>query len=331
MTRLDEVPTIDIAPFLDGSQEGKARVATQVRQACEEVGFFLISGHGVPQALIKKVRDVANGFFDLPLEEKLKSQGDSNVVASSGFEVMGKTALAKSLDKATPPDYREAYKIGVIDIPVDDPYYNSAKGKKFFPPVVWPKRPGAFRHVCEEYHRTMDRLAAQIMRIFACALDLDDDYFADKMDKAVNRLNILRYLPQTVPPLDGQLRAGEHTDYGTLTILLAEDKPGGLQVRMRNGTWVDVHPSEETFVINIGDMMMHWTNDHWISNLHRVANPPAEHAGVPRLSIVFFQKPNYDAVIRCLDKTTEPKYAPITAGDHWYSKNVKHHTPIEAD
>ena len=114
-----------------------------------------------------------------------------------------------------------------------------------------------------------------------------------------------------------------------MTILLAEDKPGGLQVRTRGGTWVDVRPPDGTFVINI-DMMMHWTNDRWISNLHRVANPPREHATVPRLSLVFFQKPNYDAEIRCLDQTQTPKYAPTTAGDHWYEKNAKHRPPVKA-
>ena len=326
---LDQVPTIDISGFLNGSPEWRTRVVAQVRQACEEVGFFLIAGHGVPSRLIKDIRDVSNEFFGLPLEEKLKAHLDPSLVGSSGFEVMGKTALARSLGNSTPPDYREAYKISVLDVREDDPYYTSDEGRKYFPPNVWPAKPARFQQVYEEYYRTVDKLAAHIMRIFALALDVDEDFFADKMDKAVNRLNAVQYLPQEELPVEGQLRAGEHTDYGTLTILLAEDKPGGLQVRLRNKKWVDVRPPEGTFVINIGDLMMHWTNDRWISNLHRVANPPPEHANVARLSIVFFQKPNYDAEISCLDKSQNAKYAPTTAGAHWYEKNAKHRPPVK--
>jgi isopenicillin N synthase-like dioxygenase len=206
--------------------------------------------------------------------------------------------------------------------------------RKYFPPNVWPPRPVGFRRIYEDYYRTMERLAAHLMRVFALALDLDERFFADKMDKPVNKVTAIRYPAQTEPPVEGQLRAGEHTDYGTLTILLAEDKPGGLQVKLRNGRWVGVRPPPGTFVINIGDLMMQWTNDHWLSNLHRVVNPPREFADVPRLSIVFFQKPNYDAEIRCIEKysgTASPaKYAPTTAGAHWYAKNAKSRPPTKS-
>jgi isopenicillin N synthase-like dioxygenase len=248
---------------------------------------------------------------------------------------MGKAALARSLGKGSPPDYREGYKIGTLNVPQGDPYYHSHEARKFFPPNVWPPEPAGFRQVYEDYYRVMERLAADIMRIFALALDVDEHFFADKMDKPVNKVTVIRYPAQAVAPIEGQLRAGEHTDYGTLTILLAEDKPGGLQVKLRNGGWVDVRPAPGVLVINIGDMMMRWTNDHWVSNLHRVANPPRALAHVPRLSVVFFQKPNYDAEIRCIEKyagtTFVPKYAPIRAGDHWYAKNAKSRPPTKGD
>jgi isopenicillin N synthase-like dioxygenase len=332
--RLDTVPTVDIGPFLAGSQSDRAEVVSEVRRACEDIGFFLICGHGVPGALVERIRTVSNAFFDLPIEEKLKSRTDSAIVGASGFEVMGKAALARSLGKESPPDYREGYKIGVLSIPDHDPYYQSEEARKYFPPNVWPARPTDFRRIYEDYYRVMERLSADIMRIFALALDLDEHFFVDKMDKPVNKLTAIRYPAQTVPPGKGQLRAGEHTDYGTLTILLAEDKPGGLQVKLRNGAWLDVHPPNGTFVINIGDLMMRWTNDHWISNLHRVVNPPREFSEIPRLSIVFFQKPNYDAEIKCIEKyagTHSPaKYAAIMAGDHWYEKNAKSRPPAKA-
>jgi len=333
-TPQQSVPTINLAPFLAGNSAGRSQVVSEVRRACEQVGFFLVSGHGVPDSLIDGIRAISNEFFELPIDEKLKSRCDPGIVGASGFEMMGKAALARSLGKESPPDYREGYKIGVINVPDNDPYYHSKGARKFFPPNVWPERPARFREIYETYYRVMERLAADIMRIFALALDLDEPFFADKMDKPVNKVAAIRYPAQTIAPVEGQLRAGEHTDYGTLTILLAEDKPGGLQVKLRNGTWVDVRPPAGTFVVNIGDMMMQWTNDHWISNLHRVVNPPREFANVPRLSIVFFQKPNYDAEIRCIEKyagaRSAPKYPVITAGDHWYQKNAKSRPPTKS-
>jgi isopenicillin N synthase-like dioxygenase len=325
--QLTAIPNIDISPFLAGSANGRAQVVADVKKACEQVGFFMISGHGVANDLIRHIRNVSYQFFDLPIEQKSKSACDPKIVGASGFEVMGKTALARTIGKSTPPDYREAYKITSVDVKEDDPYYQSEYAAKFFPPTIWPEQPADFRSTYEEYYRAMQRLSIYIMRIFALALDLDEHFFDDKIDKAVNRLNAVMYPAQTELPADGQLRAGEHTDYGTLTILLAEDKPGGLQVRLRSGDWVNVCPPEGAFVINIGDMMMHWTNDHWISNLHRVANPPREFADVPRLSIVFFQKPNYNAEIKCIEayagEATTAKYQPMTAGEHWYAKNEK--------
>src|SRR5262249_4511694 len=125
---LTSVPTIDLAPFLAGSSEGRAKVVAEVKRACEEVGFFMISGHGVPLTLIEGIRQLPHRFFEQPMEEKRKSKSDPSVVGSSGFEIMGTTGLARSLGKITPPDYREAYKIGV-EVPPGDPYYLKPEAK----------------------------------------------------------------------------------------------------------------------------------------------------------------------------------------------------------
>ena len=92
------------------------------------------------------------------------------------------------------------------------------------------------------------------------------------------------------------MRAGAHSDYGSLTILLATAGAGGLQVRDGHGTWIDVEPVPNTFIVNLGDLMAQWTNDRWVSTLHRVANPPPDRrAGSRRASIAFFHQPNHDA------------------------------------
>ena len=136
-------------------------------------------------------------------------------------------------------------------------------------------------------------------------------------------------IPRAVPiPAPGQLRAGAHTDYGAITILEVEEAPGGLQVRTRAAAWVDVSVVREGFVINIGDLMMTWTNDRWLSNMHRVVNPPADAAGsTRRQSMVYFANCNPDARIECLPGCHGPgnpvRHAPITAGEHRRAKLAK--------
>jgi isopenicillin N synthase-like dioxygenase len=106
-----------------------------------------------------------------------------------------------------------------------------------------------------------------------------------------------------------------------MTILMGEDEVGGLQVRTRHGNWIEVQTRPEFFVINIGDLLMQWTNDKWISNLHRVSNPPSEVAtSARRISIVFFHQPNYDALVQCIPTCTDsknpPRYKPVLSGNY---------------
>jgi isopenicillin N synthase-like dioxygenase len=127
------------------------------------------------------------------------------------------------------------------------------------------------------------------------------------------------------------LRAGAHSDYGSLTIVRQEDRPGGLEVRDKDGQWLPIKAIPGTFVVNIGDLMMQWTNDTWVSTMHRVANPPPEKAGdSDRISLVFFHQPNYDAMVECLPSCLapgeKPRYAPVSSGDHLRSKFVRQTT-----
>ena len=169
------------------------------------------------------------------------------------------------------------------------------------------------------------------MKLFAVGLALPENFFQDKIDRHISMFRVLSYPNQLQEPEPGQLRAGAHSDYGSLTIVRVENKPGGLQVCNRAGAWVDVPFVPDSFVVNIGDLMMQWTNDTWISTLHRVANPPREQAGDSlRQSLVFFHQPNYDAVVSCLPGCLAPgevpKYPPISSGDHLRNKFVKQTT-----
>ncbi|MCC7275395.1 MAG: isopenicillin N synthase family oxygenase, partial [Alphaproteobacteria bacterium] len=313
------VPVIDLAPFRSGDASARRAIGVAVDRACREVGFLTVVGHLVPDGLVARTQAAARAFFDLPVAEKAAVRRAAPAF-NRGWGAVGEESLAKSLGVGAPADYKEYLGIGPVDVD-DDPYFHRPEAFPHFAENRWPARPTDLRPAFTAYFRAMERLAAELMAAFATALDLPDGFFADKIDRQCGSLRAINYPAQAAGPADGQLRAGAHTDYGSLTILKTEDRPGGLQVRRADGVWIDVAPTPESFIVNIGDLMAMWTNDRWISTLHRVANPPADAAERSRrLSLVFFHQPNYDALIECLpscrDADHPAKHPPITSGAH---------------
>jgi len=318
------VPLIDIAPFEGSDPRAHRTVVEQVRAACERIGFFLIAGHGVPDALIDDTYGAARDFFDLPEAEKLKIARLKSE-ASRGYNRMADQSLSYSHGQAAPPDLQESLNFGPMDIP-DTPYFRQGLGAVHFAPNKIPLQPPRLMPLARAYYGALEGLAARVMRIFAGALELPSDFFDGKIDRHITTMRFVNYPDQDEAPRDGQLRAGAHSDYGSLTILRIEDAPGGLQVRDRDGQWVDVPAIPGSFVINIGDLMQQWTNDRWVSTVHRVVNPPRDKAlGSRRISLVFFHQPNYDADVACLPSCQSaddpPRYPPTTSGAHWRAKN----------
>jgi isopenicillin N synthase-like dioxygenase len=312
------VPIIDIHPFLNGDDSAKRAVAAEVDRACRDIGFLIISGHGVAPELLARMRAVSNAFFDLPMAEKLKVAQPAKDV-TRGYIGIEQESVGRSRDaNATAGDLNESLMIGPVDA-VDPAYASAPAAGKHFAPNLWPDAPADLRDTFSTYYREMGQLATQLMRIFALGLGLDEHHFDASVDKHISRLRVRNYPAQSETPVPGQIRAGAHSDYGSLTILATEDKPGGLQVFNAAGEWVDVPIVPDCFIINIGDLMARWTNDAWVSTLHRVVNPPADAgAASRRLSVVFFHNPNYDAEIRCIPTCAgdAPKYPATTSGEH---------------
>ena len=317
---LMQVPVIDIAPYRGGDRAAARRVADRVGEACRDIGFLVIAGDGIDPALVARVDATARAFFDLPLEEKLRVARPAPDVTRGYIPLEGE-AVAASRGEVTPGDLNESLMIGPVDVPDGDPYFTAPEAGKHFHPNLWPERPRDLRHAWTAYFRAMGDLAAAIMRLFATALDEPEDFFDDKVDRHISRLRVRNYPEQPEPPRPGQLRAGAHADYGSLTILKAEANPGGLEVCNQAGEWVEVPIVSGTFVVNVGELMARWTNDRWPATLHRVVNPPrAQALGSRRQSIVFFHNPNYDAEIRCVPSCADPahpsRYPVTTSGEH---------------
>jgi isopenicillin N synthase-like dioxygenase len=312
---MQRIPIIDLSAARIGGLASRRAIANDIDAACREIGFFTITGHGVPVAAMDELRSQAHAFFALPLEEKYKA---IHPVPGTprGYRAQGQEALALANAGTTPSDLKEFYHFGRESWP-EETYYTGPEGRRYFIANLWPAIPEGFPKAAAAYYTEMEKLATFMMRLAALALGLEEHFFDDKIDRHITAMRLNFYPEQTSAPKPGQLRAGAHTDYGAFTILNGESAPGGLQVLTKNGQWIDVETDPETFVINIGDLLMRWTNDRWVSNTHRVVNPPASVASqAKRLSIAFFQQPNYDALIECIAPPGKAKYPSVRSGEY---------------
>ncbi|MEM7500396.1 MAG: 2-oxoglutarate and iron-dependent oxygenase domain-containing protein [Pseudomonadota bacterium] len=331
--RDQEIPVVDLRPYFEEGESGKAAVARAVDKACRAIGFLVISGHRIDEALIESMRKVSRRYFDLPTDEKLRLKMPPD--RYRGYTPMGTEGLAASLDEVAPPDLKESFSIGPVDA-VDDEYHGSERAGAFFAPNTWPEQPGEMREVWESYYREMESLATSLMRVFALALDLPERWFDDKVDRHITNFSVIHYPEPDGDPVPGQLRAGAHTDYGSLTILQKDAAAGGLQVQRDDGSWIDVPNLPGTFVVNLGDLMAEWTNDRWRSTMHRVVLPDVDsRSKSDRYSMTFFHQPNYDAVVECIptccDEGNPARYGKTTSGEHVVMKINKHRAPDQVE
>ena len=292
------VPIIDISPLLEGTPEGSARVAASIGAACRGIGFFYITGHGVNPALVAEVFAASAAFFALPVDVKRLVAIDQT---NRGYVSLG----AESLDPTSTSDNKEAFNIGV-DHPPSDP--RVASQQPFFGANQWPDRPVGFRRIMLQYFDALLTVSRHIHRAFCIDLGVSPATFFDAA--LVEPLAFLRLLQY--PATGGT--AGAHTDYGNVT-LLAQDTVGGLEVLTRTDklNWVPAPVVPGSFVCNIGDCLMRWTNDVYVSSPHRVRSVP----GAVRRSVAFFCDLNGSTPVVCLptcrrEGEANPRYAPTT-------------------
>ncbi len=286
-----QVPVIDIGALRASDPAALRTLAGQIGVAARETGFFSVVNHGVPADLIAAVFAQSAAFFAQPLERKaevgIESSPEFRGYARIGYE---------QFDEAHPPDAKESFDIG--------PDRN-----------LWPAGLPGFRATLERYYAALLALTVAIHRPIALDLGVDEHFFASAFEGAVAIARLLYYPPHP-GTFDGTLHgSAPHTDYGNVTFL-AQDDAGGLELRARDGTWIGIAPTPGAFVCNIGDCLMRWSNDVYVSNLHRVVN----RSGRARYSVAFFGDPAADAMVACLPScaTAErpAKYPPVTYGDY---------------
>jgi isopenicillin N synthase-like dioxygenase len=357
-TKRTDIPLIDLSPWISPSQsqsttkEGISKeqleVVCEIHKACREVGFFMITNHGFNDTLMDHAWKASKEFFDLSLEEKLLHKTTNEKEYPYGFEQSETLVRGKALDsrdgsvgniertsrEPQASDRKETFAIGPS---------NPDSG---MPSRRWAESPNLstdFRPILEAYYRHMEGLATVLLRIFALALEEPITYFDDKMDRHMSALRLVNYYPLAEPPSEGGIddnnfslvRAGAHTDYGALTILAAKDK--GLQVLLtseddnndRKQEWVSVPVVPRTLIVNLGDLMQRWTNDEWVSTMHRVVMP-STHARERRYSMAYFVNINGETLIEPLPSCRNGedhndismKYPAITAREHLMAKHL---------
>jgi isopenicillin N synthase-like dioxygenase len=321
---MQDFPIVDISSYRSDSMNSKQSLARTVDEVCRQTGFLAIVGHGIPSQTTAAAWHAGRCFFDLPLEQKLEV-GMPYSDYPYGYAPLRTEMLAGSIGKHTPPDLKESFSIGPLRRSVDSSVDDDQESVFRYAPNQWPRKPAELRAAWSAYYEEMEKLAATMMRIFALALELPENFFADKIDRHTSAMRALNYPDLSAPPVPGQLRAGEHSDYGSLTILLTEPAPGGLEIFTADRTWLEVPVVEGSLIINIGDLMARWTNDRWVSTLHRVRCPPADWTGTTRRqSIAFFHQPNWDAEISCIPTCLgiggKAKYEPVRSGAYLMEK-----------
>ncbi|CAB9504231.1 Probable iron/ascorbate oxidoreductase DDB_G0283291 [Seminavis robusta] len=304
------VPIIDLSAFSGGvggdngtAAEEQKKVAIQLRNACEHVGFFYITGHGCDEKVMDTMSDHTSKFFDMPAEDKIKLEARNNPLWR-GYNSVETGAHSCTPEDAAenPPDLKESFTIGAESTP-------SAKSP-MHGPNQWPDETNngsslkGFEAAARLYWESLsDIVGTRLMQALAMSLDLPPDFFTSKAQRKPHSQMVLLRYPPTAP---------------------ASENSEGLEVRRADGSWMSAAPlkdNKHAFVVNLGDMMKYWTNDRYQSTEHRVTNPSSTNT---RHSIPFFLAVDYDTKVEtiasCRDYRGGEVYDPCQSGEYILGK-----------
>jgi len=284
--------------------------AQAMGESYARTGFAIVADHGLDADVIARALDATKAFFALP-EEVKRLYHVVGGAGQRGYVPFGMEA-AKG---AAAVDLKEFWHVG-RELPEGHAY------RAYMPHNVWPSETPTFRADVYALYDALDRLGQELLVSIAQFLELPDTFFADATRDGNSVLRLLHY-PPTPPQAEG-VRAEAHEDINTITLLLGAEE-AGLQLLTREGEWLDVNPPEGALVVNIGDMLQRLTNDKLRSTTHRVVNPAAERAHLPRYSIPFFLHFAPDFLIEtlpsCITADSPNRYPePITAQDFLYQR-----------
>ncbi|KAG7221150.1 hypothetical protein INR49_017498 [Caranx melampygus] len=297
------IPVVDFGAYSlserDVSKEQLHELSKELKAAFTEVGFVFLQNTGISQDEVERVMDISKRFFLQPDDLKVPFSRKNFANSPNHGWVSLET---ERLNPRRPGDLKEAF--------------NTAS---LHPDIKWPSSDAVprFQEIQTSFFQKCKELSLRVLKVMAQSLGLDPEVFlrAHQLigtDENGSTLRSLYYPPvNSEKAKEGQLRCGEHSDYGSITLLFQSSE--GLQVRNRAGEFICAPSIPGGVLINIADLMQRWTNDQFVSVLHRVLLPPAGDSST-RQSLAFFVQPDDKALITCCDGSN--KYPPVTAGDY---------------
>lgn len=307
----EEIPSLDLADFTSGNASQKLNFIKKLGEAYQNIGFVAIKNHGLSQHLQERLYHSIQSFFSLSDEIKKKYEKPE-----IGFQ-RGYTGKGKEHAKGrNTGDLKEFYHIGqeLSFIPDSDPIRSE------YPENLWPEEIKEFKKDALEAYKTLEKAGKSVLQAIAMYLNLEENYFDEKILHGNSILRQIHYFPIDNPekvPADA-VRAAEHGDINLITLLMGASADG-LQVLRKDGKWIPITALPDQLVVNVGDMLERLTNKKLKSTIHRVVNPPKEKMHTSRYSIPFFMHPRSEMDLACLDNCIDdsnPKqFQDVTAGE----------------
>lgn len=300
---LRKVPTLSLASYTKGSTQERSEFVDKLFTGLKEYGFIILKDHNVKAESLHKAYDILKKFYSLPEEIK-----KSFISPNAGFQ-RGYTPFGQEHAKDSPVmDLKEFWHVGRI-LSDDHPL------AKVYPANVWPEEMPEFKETMVELYTALEEAGDIMLEALTGPLEVEKDFFA-KMTKDGNSILRLLHYPPIPEGVDSRcVRAAAHEDINFITILPAATT-SGLQLKDRDGQWLDIDSEPDTLIVDVGDMLARLTNDVLPSTTHRVINPQ-DGKNESRYSMPFFMHPHPDALLSCLPscKGAGAKYPDITGHD----------------
>lgn len=300
---LRKVPTLSLASYTQGTDGERAKFIDQLFMGLKEYGFIILKDHNVKAADLHKAYEILKSFYALPTEIK-----KSYISPKAGFQ-RGYTPFGQEHAKDSPVmDLKEFWHVGRV-LPANHPL------KDVYPENVWPAEVPEFQAHFTKLYSALEEAGSIMLEALTIPLRVEKDFFAKMTQDGNSILRLLHYPPIPEGADPRCVRAAAHEDINFITILPAATA-SGLQLKDRDGTWLDIESEPDTLIVDVGDMLARLTNDVLPSTTHRVINPQ-DGKNDSRYSMPFFMHPHPQAMLSCLPSCvgTGAKYPDITGHD----------------
>lgn len=299
---LRKVPTLSLGSYLKGSQDDKVKFIEQLFHGIKDYGFIILKDHDVSTELLKQAYQVLEQFYKLPISQK------KSYISELGGGQRGYTAFGEEHAKGSPVmDLKEFWHVG-REVPTGHQF------EKYYPKNIWPDDSvPEFRPIFEKLYSQLETAGIQMMEALSYPLQVEKDFFTKMVVEGNSILRLLHYPPIPEGVDTRCVRAAEHEDINFITILPAATT-SGLQLKDRDGSWLDIESDFGALIVDAGDMLARITNDVIPSTTHRVINPQ-DGTNNSRYSMPFFMHPHPESMLSCLPscRGTGAKYPDITA------------------